>query len=42
MWSPATVAVHECAGQAVPESMVKVIEEVASQELPSESKPVAV
>ena len=42
MWSPATVAVHKAPLQEPPPSMVKVIEEVASQELSSASKPVAV
>jgi hypothetical protein len=42
MWSPATVAVHKAPLQEPPPSMVKVIEEVASQELPSAAKPVAV
>ena len=42
MWSPATVAVHKAPLQEPPPSMVKVIEAVASQELPSAAKPVAV
>ena len=42
MWSPTTVAVHKAPLQEPPPSMVKVIVEVASQELPSAAKPVAV